>query len=187
MPKPVFLTGNSIKLRLAKAIWSKYNFDFDHQKLEVPEIQSESTEEIAEYSAKWGANKLQRPVIVNDVGYYIQGLNGFPGPYIKYINKWLTSGDILKMMENKANRRLEIHDVLSYCEPNSEPITFICKLYATIGTQALGKGDNPIDEIMIRDGFDKAQSLVNFEETFDYWVENVTCYHDLAKYLMNLI
>jgi XTP/dITP diphosphohydrolase len=183
---PLFLTGNPIKLRLAEAVWSGYHLEFEHQKLEVPEIQALTTEEVVKYSAKWASDYLKRPVIVNDVGYYIEALNGFPGPYIKYINKWLKSQDILNLMINKSNRRIEIQDILAYCEPDSEPVLFVCKLYANITTKAEGKGANPIDEIMIRDGFDKVQSLISFEETFDYWCEKVTCYHDLAKYLKNL-
>lgn len=182
---PIFLTGNPIKLRLAKAIWSKYNVDFEHQKLETPEIQAFTTEEVAKYSAQWAANHLGRAVIVNDVGYYIEALNGFPGAYIKYINKWLTSQDLLNLMIGKTNRRLEIQDILAYCEPNQEPVIFTAKLYATLSSKTEGKGLNPMDEIMIRDGFDKEQSLINFEDTFEYWCDNVSCYHDLAKYLTN--
>ena len=89
-------------------------------------------------------------------------------------------------MSGKTNRRLEIQDILAYCEPNQEPIIFIAKLYATLSEKAEGKGLNPMDEIMIRDGFDKVQSLIDFEETFDYWCNNVSCYHDLAKYLTHL-
>jgi XTP/dITP diphosphohydrolase len=117
---------------------------------------------------------------------YPKRLKGFPGPFIKYTNKWLSSQDILNLMKDKINRRLEIQDILAYCEPNKEPIVFVCKLYATITKKAEGKGTNPLDEIMLRDGFSKVQSLINFDETFDYWCQNVRCYHELAKYLKNL-
>lgn len=186
MQPPIFLTGNEIKLRLASAIWNQYNLQFDHQKLEVPEIQAFTSEEVAKNSARWEANHLNRAVIVNDVGYYIEALNGFPGPYIKYINKWFTSQDFLSLMSGKSNRRLEIQDVLAYCEPESEPVVFIAKLYGNLTMKAEGVGLNPMDEIMIRDGFDKVQSLVDFNTTFEYWCNNVSCYHDLAKYLKKI-
>ena len=185
MTTPTFITGNATKLRLASAVWGKYNLKFEHRKIEVPEIQAETTEEVATFSAEWAANELKKPVIINDVGYYFEGLNGFPGPYIKYINKWLTSQDLLNLMNGKTNRRIEIQDVLAYCEPGKEPVLFTCKLYATIMEKAEGKGNNPIDEIMLRDDFDKVQALLDSEKTFEYFTTNVTCYHDLAKYLLN--
>lgn len=33
-----------------------------------------------------GKPTLNQSVVVMDVGYYIEAINGFPGPFIKYLN-----------------------------------------------------------------------------------------------------
>ena len=185
MSQPILITGNPIKLRLAKAIFDQYGLEFDHQKLELPEIQAETTEEIAMFSAKWAAKELNGSVIVNDVGYYIHALGGFPGPFIKYINKWLQSSDILKMMTGNTDREMQIHDVTAYCDPGHEPIVFTSKQFATITETAVTGTSSMIDEITLLNGFDKVQSSVSLEDKFNYWVENVSNYHDMAKYLIS--
>lgn len=80
----------------------------------------------------------------------------------------MTSSDVLNLMKDKDYRRLEIKDVLVYYKPNNEPEIFVSKLYANLTKKAQGIGTNLLDEIMIRDGFNKAQSLIDFGQTFDY-------------------
>lgn len=59
-----------------------------------------------------------------DGGCYVEALNGFPGPFIKYINKWLYAQDFLRIMHGKKNRRMVWKTCLTYCEPNKKPAIF---------------------------------------------------------------
>jgi len=65
--KLTFITGNKYKLQSAMKALAPYGIEVEQVKLETPEIQSESSREIAEYSAKYAAEKLQKPVVVSDV------------------------------------------------------------------------------------------------------------------------
>ncbi len=71
-------------------------------------------------------------------------------------------------MKDKDHRKLEIKDVLVYYEPNYEPEIFVSKLYANLAKKAQGIRANLLDGIMIRDGLNKAQSLIDFGQTFNY-------------------
>ena len=93
----VFVTGNPYKFEVAQKSFENSDINIVQQEIETPEIQSTDVKEIASYSAKWAAEKLGKPVVLTDAGYYIKTLNGFPGPFIKYINKWLTAEDVLKL------------------------------------------------------------------------------------------
>lgn len=98
------MTGNKYKFEIAQKVLENSNVELIQQKIETPEIQSSDVEEIASYSAKFAAEKLGKPVALTDAGWYINALNGFPGLFIKYINQWLTSDEILKLMEGKSDR-----------------------------------------------------------------------------------
>lgn len=122
----IFVTGNKYKFRVAQKSLVGGGFKPVQKKLETPEIQSDSVEEVSAFSAKWAADILKKSVAVSDGGCYIEALNGFPGPFIKYINKWLSAGDLLNLMKGKKNRRVFWRDCLAYCEPGKKPKTFIC-------------------------------------------------------------
>ncbi|MFI3156200.1 MAG: non-canonical purine NTP pyrophosphatase, partial [Methylococcaceae bacterium] len=88
MPKTLyFITGNDYKLSIAqKAIAATPAIILERRKIECPEIQSHSNDDVAIFSARYAADFLQLPVVVSDAGFTIDALNGFPGPFIKYIN-----------------------------------------------------------------------------------------------------
>ncbi len=118
-----FITRNQKKLATATRILKKYNIKVKNIKLETPEIQADDSEEVAKYSAKWAAEKLQKPVVVSDVGWQIPALNGFPGVYMKYAATILGNTGFLKLMEDKKDRTIIFKEVLAYCEPGKEPLT----------------------------------------------------------------
>ena len=82
-----FVTGNSHKFQVAQEVLEKKGIEVIQQKLETPEIQSTDVKEIACFSAKWASEKINRPVALTDAGYYIESLNGFPGPFITALPK----------------------------------------------------------------------------------------------------
>jgi len=52
------------------------------QKINLPEIQSMDVQEVAEHFVKCACEKLGKPVFKVDCGYYLEGLNGFPGALV---------------------------------------------------------------------------------------------------------
>ncbi len=118
-----FITGNPKKLATATRILDKYGIKINNIKIETPEIQADDSEEVARYSAKWAAEKLQKPVVVSDVGWQIPALNGFPGVYMKYAATILGNTGFLKLMEGKKDRIIIFKEVLAYCEPGGELLT----------------------------------------------------------------
>lgn len=182
-----FVTGNQYKLQVAQEALGKMGIKVVQEKLETPEIQSADVAEISSFSARWAADKLGKPVVLTDVGYYIEALNGFPGPFIKYINKWLTSVDLLKLMEGKENRKVTVKVCLAYCEPGKEPVTFLCEIKATIAQKAVkivNGWSTPINEIFIPEGYDKVESEIPREEMVKFWAKGEAYWEKLADYLL---
>lgn len=189
MKQIVFVTGNKYKFEIAQKVLENSNIELVQQKIDTPEIQSTDVEEIASYSAKFAAEKLEKPVALTDAGWYINSLNGFPGPFIKYVNQWLSSEDILKLMEGKTDRTVTIKGCLAYCEPNSEPLTFPSQVTGAISEKAVKtdkEGNTPINELFIPDGYGgKVESEIPREEMVKYWAQVENYWEKLAKQLSN--
>lgn len=111
-----YITSNSEKVRVAKLFLEQHKISFKEKPLDLVEIQSDSIEEIAKFKAIQAFKQIQEPLFVNDSGWFITALNGFPGPYLRYMNKWFTSSDYLKMLEGKQSREVILKEVLCYID-----------------------------------------------------------------------
>lgn len=170
-----FVTGNAYKFEVAQKAVEGTGIELIQERLDTPEIQSTSVEEVAAYSAKWACEKSGKPVVVTDAGYYIEALKGFPGPYIKYINQWLTSEDLVRLMQGKENRKVISRDCLAYCEPGKEPVTFVCEWVGQIADRPVitdKPGSTSINEIFIPEGYDKVEAEISKEEMIKFWAKN---------------
>ncbi len=168
-----FVTGNYYKFQAAKIALKNTGIRLIQKKMEVPEIQDESVKKIAMFSASWAANIFKKPAIVSDGGCYIKALNGFPGPFIKYISKWLSAEDLLRIMSGKKNRRVVWVGCVAYCEPNKKPVANIEKYK---GKLALKPGKNIyrkdygwIDTLFVPDGHKRPLSELPPQDYIRFW------------------
>jgi XTP/dITP diphosphohydrolase len=176
-------TTNQKKMLTAQKALSEYGVDLEMLKLdyEVPEIQSFSVEEIAKFSAKFVADKENKPVFVTDAAFSIESLNGFPGPFMKQINHYLTTEDILNLLRGKTNRKFNLIECLAFCQPNQEPITFSSTMHGTMTEKAEGEGLS-IDRIMKWDGLEKVEALCSEEEMVEYYSKHLDFYQQFGQY-----
>lgn len=84
--------------------------------LDLIEVQSDNIAHIASEKAKQAYEIIKKPLFVNDAGWYITALSGFPGPYMKYMNDWLKAKDILDMMRRHTNREVIFREVVCYID-----------------------------------------------------------------------
>jgi len=185
----IFATGNGYKFQVAEKAMKDSGITLIQKKLETPEIQSESVAEIAAFSAMWAADVLEKPVVVSDGGCYIEAFNGFPGPFIKYINGWLTPQDLLNMMKGKTKRKTIWRDCLAYCEPGKKPKTFVCYFEGEIarkrGKVLFRKEYGWMDSLFIPHGYTKTLSEVPMEGYLAFWSDpkGDDSWQKLVKYL----
>lgn len=182
MKKVTMVTGNLGKWRIASDIFKKYNVELLHKKIDTPEIQSHNVEEVSKYSAEYAAKKLNKPVIKSDVGYYIESLNGFPGPFLRYINDYLTSEEILKLMEEKTNRTIYLKECLTFATPSGVTKQFLNIEKATISKKAMGTGTT-FDRIVVFEDEDLPKSMNTEEQNYKHFEDTLIIYDDMAKYL----
>ena len=154
MVKINFITGNKHKVKEAKGIFQKFGFELAHTDLGYPEIQG-NLEDVAKFGAKYAANKLKRPVIVEDAGLFIKALKWFPGTYSSYVQETLTNKGILKLMDNVEDRYAEFRSVVGYCTPKSEPEVFLGAVSGHISYEERGDHGFAYDPLFIPEGFNK--------------------------------
>jgi len=76
------VTGNRNKLREAREICGQ---ELASHELDLPEIQSLDLREVLQVKGEEAWRRLDRPVIVEDTGLALTGMNGFPGPLVKWM------------------------------------------------------------------------------------------------------
>lgn len=92
------MTKNQGKIKAANNAFSKYGIELKSLDLEIPEIQADSSIEIAREAVKQAFDKTKKPVIREDHSFYINALK-IPGPYMSFIEKRIDISTLLKILE----------------------------------------------------------------------------------------
>ena len=147
----LFVSSNVNKFQEIENILNEYHIKISFHKAELPEIQSDSLEEFALFSAKHAFSQLEQPLFVEDTGLFIQGLNGFPGPYASYIFKTIGNQGVLKLLRDEMNREAIFRTVYALILSDSESFTFIGETRGTIAQEEKGNEGWGYDPIFIPD------------------------------------
>ena len=179
------ITNNEMKFRNSQRALKKFGIEVEQEKMEVPEIQSSDVKQIAEFSAKYAGNLINKTTIKIDVSFEIRALNGFPGPFVKYVNQWLSPEKILRLMENEKDRYAQFVDCVSLYEPEIlKSVNFISITPGCISKSISGNKGWGIDKIFIPDGKTKTLACYSDEEKEGIW--NQTHWFQLGEYLQKL-
>lgn len=162
MNKVIYITGNKFKLFTAKQVLEPLGIEITNQKIDCPEIQSNSIEEVAKYSSKYASEFLQCNTLKNDTGLVIPALNNFPSAYTRYVEETIGEEGILRLMENIKDRTAYFLEVYAYTEYGKEPKIFISKTEGTIALEKSGEYGWGYDRIFIPKG--KTKTLANFDD-----------------------
>lgn len=109
-----YITGNKNKFANAKSFFDNYSIELIQSSLSIYEIQSSDSLEVAQSKINQAWGQLQEPLFINDACWIIPALNGFPGPYMKYINNWFSPHDFINLMQGKADRTIILRDTIIY-------------------------------------------------------------------------
>jgi len=147
--KFIFVSSNIHKFQEVQEILGDFNLEITFHQQELPELQSESLEEIALFSAKYIYPQLQRPLFVEDTGLFIHALNGFPGPYASYVYKTIGNSGILHLLEGKNNRTAIFKTAIALTFSETDFKTFLGETQGTIAQIEKGKQGWGYDPIFI--------------------------------------
>lgn len=163
-----FVTQNKNKLADAQKLLNKY--EIKNINFEVPEIQSMDTKEIVEYKIKYAYEKVQKPCFVMDASLFLDCLNSFPGPFIKwYFEKSVGAEKTCEIAKLFNEFGCKWTTVLGYYD--GENTHFIEEtVKGKIPTEPRGTNGYHWDVIFIPEGATRTFAEMNFEEKQSYAV-----------------
>ena len=137
--KILFITGNKNKLSEALEIMPQ----IEGCDVDLPEIQEIDTKKIIEHKLLEAIKqKPNTALIVEDQSLTIDGLNGLPGPLIKWFLMSLENKGLYKMAKSMGNCNAQATTTIGYCNEIGEIYYFDAtvsgKIVAPIGDHGWG-------------------------------------------------
>jgi XTP/dITP diphosphohydrolase len=167
-----FASSNEHKFQEAERILSKLGIQINFFKTTLEEIQSNNLNDIAEKKAINAYDVIQKPVIIEDDGLFIDSLNGFPGPYSSYIYDTIGNKGLLNLLENSKVRDAEFVAIIAYCDDDGVKI-FESSIPGKISSM-IEKGGWGYDPIFIPDGESKTYANVSDKDKFSHRAASLT-------------
>ena len=113
LTRAVLVTGNPGKAEELKRICG---VDIAHQALDLPEIQNLDLLVILRAKAEEAYRQLGTPVIVDETGLEMAGLNGFPGPLIKWLLQAVEAEGLGRLGASIGDARIAAHCAVMYLD-----------------------------------------------------------------------
>ena len=108
---------------VAKSVFDKYGVELKNVNQEFPEIQADTSLEIAKHTALEAYKATNLPVIREDHSLFINAL-GFPGPYIAFIEKKLSLERVLKLLDLSDDRTGYFEISTVYADPEGKVLEY---------------------------------------------------------------
>ncbi|MGH8882400.1 MAG: non-canonical purine NTP pyrophosphatase, partial [Stackebrandtia sp.] len=120
----IFVTGNAGKLGTARTHLEPLGFSVEQVSLDLDEIQSTTVADVAIHKAQQAHRALRRPVMVEDSGFGIDELDGWPGPLIKPTLTALGPEGLCRVADLTKDRAARFTSVLVYIDQHGIPRVF---------------------------------------------------------------
>ncbi|MDE1870413.1 MAG: hypothetical protein KGH71_05555 [Candidatus Micrarchaeota archaeon] len=183
-----FITSNPLKLRIANEALDRYGVSVKQRIVQIKELQSFDIEEVALDKAKQAMVGARRPFIVSDDGFYINGLEGFPGALLKYVIPKIGDNKLLRLVDHE--RGASFVNVIVFGDPRKKSF----KIFSTttkgkLAIKATGsrKIGWAIERIFIPKGSSKSIAQFSDSEWNTFWKRYIKNLHytKLGQWIKN--
>lgn len=123
-PTIAFVTRNLSKYESAQDVLVKSGILVRLAAVDVPEVQDESVRNVALAKAQSAVALVRPPLLVEDSGFHLDDLNGFPGPYVKYVLATLGVEGLSRLLSGLERRGGYLESVLVYVDAEHETHLF---------------------------------------------------------------
>jgi XTP/dITP diphosphohydrolase len=162
-----FASSNEHKFQEAERILANLGMQINLFKTTLEEIQSNNLNDIAEKKAIYAYDLIQKPVIIEDDGLFINALDGFPGPYSSYVYDTIGNKGIMNLLENSQVRDAKFVSIIAYCDSDCDVKLFESSIPGKISS-IIEKGGWGYDPIFIPDGESKTYANVSDKDKFSH-------------------
>ncbi len=159
MSNITFITGNQNK---ADYLARYLGYPVDHVKLDLDEIQSLDLKEIVEHKVLQAYEKVQKPVVVEDVSLEFVALGKLPGPFIKFFLEEMSFEMLCSLLDGKS-RKAVARCVFGYFDGNEMKL-FESSMEGEIAETPSGENGFGWDKIFIPQGYGVTRASLNEED-----------------------
>ncbi len=130
----------------------------DQSKIALQELQDFDQLKVAKHKLAQAVAELPEgsSVMIDETGLYLEGLNGFPGPYVKWMVGVSGPETIYDILNRLGDRRARAKTVIGYQHPGHGPVFFESEMGGMIVPPSQEKGY----------GWDSIFQPHGFSETF---------------------
>jgi non-canonical purine NTP pyrophosphatase (RdgB/HAM1 family) len=157
--KIYFITGNKNKFLEVKSMMP----EIEQLKLDLEEIQETDARKIIEAKLKKALEHHEGPLIVEDTSLYLNGMNGLPGPLIKWFLEKLGVDRIYHITKKLDNTQAEAKTIIGYVS-NEKKISFFEGSIKGEIVKPSGKTNFGWDPIFKPEGYNKTFQEMTKEE-----------------------
>jgi len=168
-----FASSNEHKFQEAERILVNLGMQINLFKTTLEEIQSNNLNDIAEKKAINAYDLIQKPVIIEDDGLFIDSLDGFPGPYSSYVYDTIGNKGIMNLLENSEIRDAKFVSIIAYCDNDYGVKLFESSIPGKISS-VIEKGGWGYDPIFIPDGESKTYANVSDKDKLSHRSASLT-------------
>lgn len=102
--KLVVVTSNPDKISSAEKAFHETGIEIERVENRFPEIQAETSLEVAVNTVNRMRKFFDCPLVREDHALHLDGLNGFPGPFVSYFDDTVPAEDLLDMVEGRSRK-----------------------------------------------------------------------------------
>lgn len=154
-----FITGNPHKLTEVQAVLP----EVEQLEIDLPEIQELDAHKIIAAKLATAFEHHAGPFIVEDTSLYFDGMNGLPGPLIKWFLQGLGSAGVAQLAGQYGNGRATAKTFIGYAKNQGEVNFFEGEVSGRI-VEPHGQTDFGWDPIFVPDGYDKTFAELGSQE-----------------------
>ena len=166
-----FVTTNKNKVEILAERLRSCGILLIHKPIFLNESRELSTIEVCKKKMDEAKKILKKPFIVEDRGFFVPALNGFPGTFVKLIHQTIGIKGLLKLMENETDRTAYFEYCLGFFDGKNNHY-FVDREYGRLSFQPRGENDRGWGDLMrifIHDLFpNKTLAELNDEEWKKY-------------------
>jgi non-canonical purine NTP pyrophosphatase (RdgB/HAM1 family) len=177
MNELTFVTGNPKKAEyFSKCI----GFPLQHRAIDLVEIQSLDIREVTTHKLEQAYEKLQKPLIVEDLALEFEALHGLPGTFIKFFLQTMPMQDICDLLKGKSRKAI-VRSVIGYRD-NENTKLFEHVSHGTISEVPRGNGGFGWDAFYIPDGYSLTRAEMNKDDDEETY-KSLKPFNELADFL----
>lgn len=181
MKEVFFATSNKGKVEEVSRTLLSYGIKAIQAEMELHELQGLYLEKVAEKKAVDASSILQKPVMVDDTGFYLNAYPNFPGVNARFFSSTASTKGLRKLLEGEE-RGAFFKTIAAYCAPGEKPELFegICK-GEVVESPVMGKPPFPYDCVFVPDG--EKRTFLELGKDKDKYSQRTRAFQKLGEWL----